>query len=270
MLRESEQFVSDYLEETGGMVEIGEAIKLISNYRLTVFYDRKLDTLSRWDIQHDKIVELVICIFTATLVETMTMQALVGMLNHKIKLDNEIEQVEILADIIGLVSLTGLIDITSEIGEYHMVSTQYSLGEDIPVIGRHKTVRVPEVLKSNWTSNGSVILGHRMNHHKRYIRLSHINKMNSVACSLNQEFIGIYEEVPKTEPETRDQVNQWDTYARESTIRYAELGKEEFYGNHFYCVRGRCYNTSYYLSPQGTSFKKAIIELATKEVTNGF
>lgn len=274
-MRIDEQFVYDKIEEWGGMVEVDQSVKLITDYQVTDFYPRKNGLLTNWEIDNRGIYELIISVFTATLTnEEMTYQAMVGMLNHKIKLPDEINRIEVYADIIGLISSTGLIDITSTKGEYHMLSTDYELGEAIPQDDKHTTITLrPQPVESNYDrETGSLLLGHSMNHHEGYLRLSHINRMNNIPFKIYKDFVDSYEEAPKHEPVSKDEIIQWECHKEEALNKYEELVGQEakFHIRHKYCTRGRCYSGSYYINPQGSSFKKAVVQLYRGEVVEGF
>jgi len=276
MLRIDEQFVYDKIMEAGGLPEIEKSAQAIINYRSTDFYESKNNLIAKWEIDHQNIYDLVISVFTACLAnEILTYQTLVGMLNHKIKLDDELERVKILADLIGLISLTGLIDITSIKGQYHIIGTGYTVGGVLPEDDKHITITErPQPVESNWdevSNTGSVILGHRMNHHTEYVRLSHLQRMGQIAFTIDQDFVDQYEEAPKKKPETEDQWYNWSCFKQESLNKYEELigSGNKFYTRHKYCTRGRSYCGSYHINYQGSSFKKAAIQLFNKEIVEG-
>lgn len=271
-MKNEEEFVLDSCE---GMTEIREACELIEEYRAGTFYKAKNDLISEWEIDHENIFLMVISVFTAALTrDYLSMQALVGMLNHKIKLPTEEDRVKITADIIGLISQTGLIDITSTIGEYHQISTEYEFDEEIPVEEPHQTIRTkPKKVEGNWDEefgSGSLLNGNKLNHHEGDIRLSHLNRMNRIPLKLNKFLIEDYEEVSKKELDTPEKEQAWNLFVKESTRRYNELeADDKFYSTHKVDFRGRTYTTQYYLDPQGSSYKKAIVQLAQTEIPIG-
>lgn len=278
MLRNDEQFVYDTIENEGGLPEVDDAVNRIIEYRQTDFYERKKLMIAQWEIDHKNIYDLVISIFTACLqTDYITYQAMVGMLEHKIKLSEEMQRVEIIADIIGLVICSGLIEITSQQGEKHLISTPFTLGgEAIPQDDKHATITDrPQPIESNWDKEygfGSVILGHKMNHHEEYVRLSHLNRMAQTPFRINPEFIERYEEAPKKAPDTEEKWDQWEVFQADSLEKYNELiaSDSRFFIRPNYDNRGRSYFGSYYVNPQGNSFKKGAIELAEPEVVEGF
>ena len=274
-LRPAEQYIYDSIAENGNMAEIEEAVALIIDYRVTAFHPVKDELIASWEIDYQGIYDFIISVFTATLTNyQLTYQAMVGMLNHKIKLHDELDRIKIVADLIGLISLTGLIDIDSEIGEYHQISTDYEM-KDIPTIDRHITVTLrPQPVDSNFDKygTGSVLLGDSMNHHDGYLRLSHLEKMGQIPLKLNKDFINAYEETPKEPTETFEEQIQWEAFQEESTRKYDELmdSDSKFYDQGKYDVRGRSYTCSYYLSLQGSPYKKAAIGLYNEEIVGGF
>lgn len=139
----------------------------------------------------------------------------------------------------------------------------------------------PEELSDNYSSpylthDSCLILG-KYNGHDGDICLDTINTQNSVALSLNTEFLNTVEELPKNplesleQQEQQKQQEQWDKFLKESQDTY-NLIKET--GNKFYMLnkvdkRGRMYSQGYHINPQGSSYKKAMIELAEPEVVTG-
>lgn len=267
----AEEFVKSEVEAEGGLPEITKAVELIQEYREKEWYDSKRAILDSWDISDDGIYELVIAVFTVVLSnEILTYQTAVGLLERKIKLPEELHRIEIIADVIGLICMADLIDITSKTGEYHEISTEYVI-ENIPEPESHLTKFYrPQPIEGNFSDElGSIILGHSMNRHDGFVRLSHLNRMAQIRFKLDQDFIQKYEEEPKKAPDTEEKEAQWEFFKEKSTEKYEEAGDKYFYIPHKYDSRGRVYADSYYLNPQGISYKKAIIQLADAEVVEG-
>jgi len=266
----SEKFVIDELDGYD-MPSINESVELIKKYRQTEFYASKQAILNTWSVNDKDIYELVISVFTTVLsTEYLTLQALVGKLNQKIKLTEELDRIKIMADIIGLISQTDLIDIVSQPGEYHLVQTDYFV-KDIPEHGKHMThtKRLKSITGNKSKELGHMVIGHAMNRHNLFIRPKHLDRMCQVALVLDQEFIEEYEESPKNWPDTELKEAQWELFKEKSTAMYKEVGNSRFYIPHKVDSRGRVYCRNYYLNYQGIPYKKAIIRLAHKEVVEG-
>lgn len=120
------------------------------------------------------------------------------------------------------------------------------------------------------THNDSLILGSG-NHHDGDICLDVLNTMNSVAFKLDLDFLCKVEEEPTFEMDSQDKIDQWTVFKRQSYAFYSLMAQQ---GNRFYFTnkvdkRGRAYACGYHLNPQGTSFKKAMLELANEELITG-
>lgn len=133
----------------------------------------------------------------------------------------------------------------------------------------------PRHLWTNFNSaylshNDSLILGSG-NHHDGDICLDVLNLMNRVQLSLDTEFLSKVEELPTKPLETSEQVEQWQQFKRQS-YRFYELMVSQgnvFHLTHKVDKRGRAYAQGYHISTQGSSFKKASIELAREEYITG-
>lgn len=155
----------------------------------------------------------------------------------------------------------------------------------------------PLFLKNNYSSgylthDDSLILG-KGNHHDGDICLDVINLVNSVPLKLATDFLCVCEEDPNTEftiekaKENKlkkgeaitdeeaqvivdKQVNQWKKFKWQSYEFYKLMaGVKEFFLTHKVDKRGRLYAQGYHISTQGTSHKKASIELAQEEIVEG-
>jgi hypothetical protein len=133
----------------------------------------------------------------------------------------------------------------------------------------------PRELRTNFSSgylshNDSLILGSG-NHHDGDICLDVLNLMNRVPLQLDTEFLSKVEETPNHALETPEQIEHWRNFKKQS-YRFYELMVSQ--GNRFYLThkvdkRGRGYAQGYHINTQGSSFKKAMIELAEEEYITG-
>lgn len=120
------------------------------------------------------------------------------------------------------------------------------------------------------THNDSLILG-QGNHHDGDLCLDVLNTMNKVALTLDLEFLTTLEEEPTFALDTPDKITQWQAFKTQS-YRFYDLMQSQ--GNRLYLThkvdkRGRIYAQGYHITTQGTAFKKAMLELANKEVVEG-
>ena len=159
-------------------------------------------------------------------------------------------------------------------------------------------VCVPNELVNNYSSgylghNDSLILG-KGNHHDGDICLDVLNLVNKVALKLDTQFLSTVEEDPTkeftvewahkkaaekgnsiTNAEAKARVTkaieQWHSFKKQSYQFYSLMNSQ---GNEFYLTnkvdkRGRIYSQGYHINTQGTSFKKAMVELSNEELVTG-
>jgi hypothetical protein len=137
-------------------------------------------------------------------------------------------------------------------------------------------VCAPEILTHNKSSgyktitNDSVILK-SYNHHDGNVCLDSLNKFNQVALSLDIKMLTTFDEQPKKLIDTPEKQKQFDKLREDSYHVYKLLIQT---GNNFHLThkvdkRGRTYCCGYNVSTQGNSFRKAIINLAKKELVFG-
>jgi len=272
-MNQQEKFLKDYLAQYEPMPEIVSILEDIQEYKAKEWYERKTTLLSQWDSSNAE--EIVLSIFACILdQESMILQAMVGRLHHKIKIGSQIDKFEILADIIGICVNNGLLNLTHTQGDYLRVSTDFIINEKMPQQESHVTYfgRLQPVEGNRSEEYGDIILGCPMNRHNDFIRLDHINRVNQIQYSLNQRIVDGYLEVPKHELATQEQQKQWDKYVTESEEKYADIlsNGNRYYIPNYVDYRGRTYALSYYHSPQGSAYKKAIIDLYNKEIMEGF
>jgi hypothetical protein len=137
-------------------------------------------------------------------------------------------------------------------------------------------VCAPEILTHNKSSayktitNDSVILKH-YNHHDGDVCLDSLNKFNQIALSLDVKMLTTFDEQPKKLIDTPQKQKQFDKLREDSYHIYKLLIQT---GNNFHLThkvdkRGRTYAQGYHCSTQGNSFRKAIVNLANKELVHG-
>ena len=271
MLSTAEHYVITEIEKIGGLPEIPQAIELICEYLGKSYYPSKNRRLEQWNPDKGELFELVIGVFTIALTnKSLNYQAMAGMVAGRIGLEDHIESVTTAAEVLALIGRTDLINISrTGSGNYIMFSTEYCL-EDIPEPDRHEIQmsEIPVFTKNYHEDFGTRILGGRQNFHNHDICLDHINRMNAIPYQLNRKFLFKYEEAPTFTLDTREKREQWETFVRTSYRKYIEVVKKgnKFFLNHNYDKRGRCYAEGYHVNTQGSSFKKAIVQLAEEEL----
>lgn len=120
------------------------------------------------------------------------------------------------------------------------------------------------------THNDSLILGSG-NHHDGDLCLDVLNTINKVAFKMDIDFLCKVEEMPTFDLDTQDKADHWARFKKQSYVFYSLMQQQgnRFYFNNKVDKRGRVYACGYHLNPQGTPFKKAMLELAREELVEG-
>jgi len=270
-LSKAELYLKTVFDQEGDLKEITRGVKDIQKYRKKSYsYNSKNIRVKSWQIDQTEIRELIICIFAAVVAEPcLTYQALIGKLNHKIDLLDKIDRVKTLAEVIAVVSKTGLWGIAQTAKDgYYYVSTDYQLNCLLPEENKHQIqFSRPQPIESNKDRTyGRMMLGNPQHFHQGELCLGHLDKVNQTKLVLNQEFIQTFKEEPKKPLDTEMKKIQWAHFIDKSNKAYKLLGTQKFHMIHKYCSRGRTYACGYYVTPQGAAYKKASVELYNKEI----
>lgn len=152
----------------------------------------------------------------------------------------------------------------------------------------------PKVLRDNRSSayltvkGESLLLGGSHNHHNDPIALDVLNLMNRYELCLNEfmlqhvpeepthdlDVVEVTPDKPMTEIEYQRAVSQqkanWAKHIEQSQYFYQHIlnNNNKMYISNKYDKRGRIYAQGYHISPQGTSYKKAIVDLYNKEIVD--
>lgn len=173
----------------------------------------------------------------------------------------ELEVFEIFCSRGGKYYVKSFIELSKELNQ-HIENTRY-----LPPL-----ICLPRPLDHNRSSayfskKSSIILGSKYNHHHKPLNLAVLELMNQVPFSIKTDFVRTVEELPANVLKKEDK-KQFDKM-KKASIEVAALlvrNGNKFYFEHKPCKRGRVYTQGYHVNPQGSSFKKAVLELAHKEV----
>ena len=207
--------------------------------------------------------------------------AVTSQLASRLNFDDKADSIRTVAEIVAVLCETDAFDIQKESDHASlMIVSRIQLPSKLlDAIDRSlynpPMVCEPKPVRTNFESpyltfNDSLILGSG-NSHDGDLCLDVINIQNRVTLRLDLDFISTVEEVPNKPITNLDQEAQWQHFKLESYHLYELLAGQ---GNEFYLTnkvdkRGRLYAQGYHISSQGTSFKKAMIELADQEVVDG-
>lgn len=155
-----------------------------------------------------------------------------------------------------------------------------------PMIVKPKTLRNNRSSAYLTSKGESLILGGGHNHHNDPIALDVLNIMNRYELTLSEfildnvpeeptfdlESVEVKPDKPMTDIEYKRAVEQqrknWERHLAQSAYFYKHIRAND---NHMYITnkydkRGRIYSQGYHINPQGTSYKKACIDLYNKQV----
>ncbi len=283
---------------------ISKGVQLLEDWLAKAYYpskDARLAQLKQFDLP-ELVAKLMLgsCYYqTPTLFTSVTSQ-----LAGRLGFDDKRDAILTMAEMLAVLAHTDAFDIgkAEPMGSMLFVSRIALTPELIKFIEQSMylppMVCVPLELRNNYDSGylshkESVLLGSK-NHHNGNVCLDAINLVNSVALSLNIDFMREVEEEPTREftiekakeaaakkgkvindAQARlvvaQQMEHWHQFKPISNEVYMTLIEcgNEFYLTNRYDKRGRMYAQGYHVNSQGTSFKKACLELAKKEAVQG-
>ena len=269
-MQAEEKWIMDYLDNHAMLPEMEAACQLAHRWAHTEYaYASKNQRIQEWRRQlplADSPFYPIMCrIFAGCILhpEGMTYQAMIGYIASEVRCADPLDRAKCAAELIALAYQADLIVITRTSDQTMMVSTEFVLNEEIPAFPKHLPLfHKPEPMSYN------PILGCRFKQHDKDVCLDHIDRMNAIPLSLEERVLQGLPETSKEEPETEEAQEHWQDFQRRSAEAYQTVldRGNRFYMNHAYDTRGRCYCEGYYINYQGSQYKKAIVQLADKEV----
>lgn len=204
-----------------------------------------------------------------------SLQTLVGVLRHHFE-DSQKTADELLkaaeADLVDWDGVTGLFIVKFTISDD--VQAELDMFQfPLPMIIEPLPVRTNKET-GYLTGSGSIIL--RNNHHMDDVCLDHINRMNRIRFTINNDTAQMvknkWRNLDKAKPgESKDEFKRrqraFEKYDRNAREVMA-LMPDYFHLTHKYDKRGRIYCQGYHITYQGAPWNKAVIEFADQEITN--
>lgn len=294
--------------ENNLMPEVNQGVELLRNWMAQEHFDSKavrLHHLAQLDLEK-LVMELFVGI---CYVQNETpMVNVIGQLASRLGFDDKRDSIQTVAEVMAVLCETDVFDIIKphpKASMYMQSNIKFSaeLTEFIEMsCYLPPLVCEPRKLTHNRSTayytheNDSLILGGGHNHHDGNICLDVLNTRNAVPLSLDIEFLSTVEEQPTFDLNTvseetlekyhrrghdlstweqaefiRLQKQNWARYKNQSYYFYSLMANQ---GNRFHIAnkvdkRGRMYACGYHITPQGTSFKKAMINFADQEQVTG-
>lgn len=192
--------------------------------------------------------------------------------------DDKKSSITTIAEITAVLCDTDLFDLTqaNRFGSWHIISNitlSLQLQEYIancaylpPLVHKPKKLRHNRDTPYLTIGQDSVILN--KGHHNDDVCLDVLDSKNSVALSLDLEFLSKVEEESNSDLDTPEKQTMWLNQKRQSHEFYLLMAGQgnKFYLHHKYDKRGRIYACGYHISSQGSPYKKAMIEFANKQL----
>lgn len=271
----------ELLEDDFIVNKVDEAVILLEDYMYAVYYDSKFKRviqLHNLDL-FELVVEVLVGVAYCQTPELFT--SVTAKLANRLGFDDKEEAITTMAEITAVLCQTDLFDIT-KVNKYAslMVISNMSLrSETIEYINNSEylppLVSKPEPLMNNYSSayltvSESLILGNG-NHHNGDICLDVLDIMNSVALTINTDFLNKVDEEPTFELDTVQKTTQWNRFKNQSQYFYELMINQgnRFYFNHKVDKRGRLYACGYHINSMGNAYKKAMLEFHKQEIVTG-
>jgi hypothetical protein len=265
--------------------KIAEGVELVNIYWKHDYYKAKNKRISKITEPADVIV-IEIFIKILQLEEETSIQNVVGSLSWLGGGKDLFNNIKTVSELIAVVCETNLYDIISKNGRLtirsnyqveeevlqYMVNTKY-----LPPLICKPIPKTKNMDSAYLTLSQSNILGNG-NHHKGKQALDVLNILQSIPLSLDLDVLNEKEEMkpldlldPKnTKGKRLERLRNFVRMVKASKSVYTHLISE---GNKFWLdwrfdKRGRVYSSGYHVNIQSSEYKKALINLHTKEVIN--
>lgn len=261
--------------------KIAQGIELVKQYMEGTYYPSKMKRITQLESLCIDTLVLEVFVGIAYCLKPELFTSVSAQMASRLKFSDRVEAIATVAELMAVLCITDAFDISkADRMASLMVVSRIPLPESLIEFIENSQFLPPMVcepleLTHNYSSgylthNDSLILG-TGNHHDGDICLDVLNTMNKVALKLDTEFLSTVEEEPTFALDSQEKQDQWLAFKKQSYHFYTLMVQHgnKFYFNHKVDKRGRIYSVGYHINPQGTSFKKAMLELAHEEVVQG-
>jgi hypothetical protein len=261
--------------------KVAQGIALVKAYMAGEYYDSKMKRIAQLENLDVQTLVLDMFVGVAYCLKPELFTSASAQIACRLKFSDRTEAITTVAELLAVLCRTDAFDIDKP---DKMASLTILSRMDLPANLVHfiqnsqylpPMVCEPLELTHNYSSgylthNDSLVLGSG-NHHDGDLCLDVLNTMNKVALKLDVDFLCKVEEDPTFELDSQDKHDQWAEFKRQSYVFYNLMVQQ---GNRFHLThkvdkRGRIYAMGYHITTQGTSFKKAQLELANEEKVTG-
>ena len=258
--------------------------------------DKSLRLLALQQLDIAKLVQHTVALVALHCSKPMKLVSIASMCIGHLKMADKVAAIQTMAEVIAMLSDTDLFD-CRKTADGWIVLSRIGLDEEVLRYAYNAFYLPPMIIKPRQvrsnrdsgyiTQRGeSLILGYYENHHDDDICLDILNTLNANEYELDTDLISTLSEQWHREELSQDEYmelsheekliyamdeNTWNDYIQQG---YKIQTLMLYHGNKFYLQnkvdkRGRVYTSGYHLNVQGSSFKKAMINLAKKEIVTG-
>ena len=297
--------IDDLLTEQSIVNKLNQGVEILySWFNEAHGIDKSLRLLALQELDINELVQHTVALVALHCSKPMKLVSIASMCIGHLKMADKVDAIQTMAEVIAMLSDTDLFDIRrNEVNEREVIS-RIGLDEEVlryaynafylpPLIIKPRTVRHNRDSGYITQRGESLILGFYENHHDDNICLDVLNILNANEYELDTDLISSLSEDPleitieklqenavakdkylshfEAEKKLKQILETWDDYQEEC---YKIQTLMIYHGNKFWLQnkvdkRGRIYTSGYHISPQGSSFKKAMINLAKKEIVTG-
>lgn len=258
-----------------------QGVEMVKTYMAGQYYESKMKRIAQ--LENLDLLTLVMEIFVgiAYSQKPELFTSVSAQISSRLKFSDRTEAITTVAELMAVLCQTDAFDITkADKSASLMVESKIPLSPNLVDFIMNSQYLPPMVcspleLTHNYSSgylthNDSLVLG-TGNHHDGDLCLDVLNLMNKVALKLDTDFLCTVEEDPTFELDSQEKEDQWADFKRQSYEFYDLMVQcgNQFYLTHKVDKRGRIYAMGYHITTQGTSFKKAQLELVNEEIVQG-
>ena len=258
--------------------------------------DRELRLLAVRELDIKELVMQVVACISLECQKPMKLVSVASLCARHLNMSDKVEAIHTMAEIIAVLGETDLFD-NKKTKEGWIVISRVELDNEVTQYADNALYLPPLIIKPRKvrhnrdsgyiTQRGeSLILGFYENHHDDNICLDVLNILNSNEYELDNDFINQYEEQWHRQELSQQEYEELSHADREiynmderNWEKFQEQGKffqtlMIHHGNSFYLCnkvdkRGRIYSSGYHVNPQGSSFKKAMVNFKHHEIPTG-
>ena len=274
------KLIKEVLEDTDFFLEeVENGTNIIKDWLNEDFYESKRNRLDLIkDLDFEQLVSNVFIQSTQFYIDMPLVSAAAMLAGPLEALMDKAYAILTMAEILSLLTHCDMYQVYRGNNQQMCIRPLINLGEELEdklnsLMYLPPMVEKPRKLKANNHSahyskdKDTVFAGSKYNYHDGEVGLDVINRQNAIKYSIDYRIIDVVEE----EPSEATEEDLWEQYIAQRDFNH-ELMKqyEKVYIPNRIDARGRIYTQGHHFNPQGDSYHKAMMQLAKKEVVEGW